>query len=231
MRSNWRRKTLIILIVIIIIIIIAFFSLKLVINNISPIMMEYSKSEMKKVAATLINKAITNDILEEMNLDELFIVDKSSDEEIITIMLDPSIVNKAVSRATDAVEDSLKRVEMRDDGVLKDFNINENCFYVPTGIVFSNPILSNIGPKIPIKLKMVGNVTSGIVTDVKEYGINNSIITISMEVSVEIKVILPLTTDYVSITNYIPLAIKLIQGKVPIYYGDGIILNKEKESS
>ena len=88
-----------------------------------------------------------------------------------------------------------------------------------------------IGPKIPIKLKMVGNVTSGITTEVEEYGINNSLITISMEVCVEIQVVLPLTTDYVSITNYIPLAIKLIQGKVPVYYGDGIVLNNKKEAT
>lgn len=225
------RKLTFLLIIIFIIIAFSFIILKLILKNVSPVIMEYSKSEMKKIAATLINKAITNDILEEMNLDELFIVDKSSDEEIITIMLDPSIVNKAVSRATDAVEDSLKRVELRDETVLDDFNINENCFYVPTGILFNTPFLNNIGPKIPIKLKMVGNVTSGIVTEVKEYGINNSIITVSMEISVEIQVILPLTTDYISITNYIPIAIKLIQGKVPIYYGDGIVLDNKKEAT
>lgn len=230
LKRLWKRVGLL-LIIIFLIVVIAFIVLKKVIDNVSPVIMEYSKSEMKKVAATLINKAITNDILEEMNLDELFIVDKSNDEEIITVMLDPSIVNRAVSRATDAVEDNLKRVEMRDPSVLEDFNINENCFYVPTGMVFNSPFLSNIGPKIPIKLKMVGNVTSGIVTEVKEYGINNSLITVSMEVSVEIQVVLPLTTDYVSITNYIPLALKLIQGKVPIYYGDGIILNNEKGST
>lgn len=211
-------------------IICAFLILKIIYDKVSPVIMEYSKSEMKKIASTIINKAITNDILEEMNLDELFIVDKSSDEEVVTILLDPSIVNKAVSKATDAVEDSLKRVEMRDDGILEDFNINENCFYVPTGIIFDSPFLNNLGPKIPIKLKLVGNVTSGVVTEVTEYGINNSVITISMEISVEIQVILPLTTDYVSITNYVPLAIKLIQGKVPIYYGDGIILDNEKGS-
>lgn len=225
------HKIGIILIIILIIFVLSFIVLKIVVKKVSPTIMEYSKSEMKKVASTLINKAITNDILEEINLDELFIVDKSNEEEVIMIMLDPSIVNKAVSRATDAVEDSLKKVELRDKSVLEDFNINENCFYVPVGIIFNTPFLNNVGPKIPIKLKMVGNVTSGIVTDVEEYGINNSVVTISMEISVEIQVVLPLTTDYVSITNYIPLAIKLIQGKVPIYYGDGIVLNNKKEST
>lgn len=225
------RKLGLMIIIILIIAIISIWLINILFTNVSPIIMEYSKSEMKKIASTLINKAITNDILEEMNLEELFIVDKSNDEEIITIMLDPSIVNKAVSRATDAVEDNLKRVEIRDETIFEDFNINENCFYVPIGIVFDTPFLNNVGPKIPIKLKMIGNVTSGIVTDVEEYGINNSLITISMEISVEIQVILPLISDYINITNYVPIAIKLIQGKVPVYYGEGFISNIKKESN
>lgn len=208
--------------------------MKVLVKKVSPTIMEYSKSQMKKVAATLINKSITNDILEEMNLDELFIVDKSNNEEIINIMIDPSIINKAASRATDSVEDNLKRVELKDQKVLDDFNINENYFYVPVSILFDSPLLNNIGPKIPINFKMVGNVTSGIVSEVEEYGINNSLITISLEISVEIKVILPLISDYVSITNYVPLAIKLIQGKVPVYYGgtgNGMILDNQKGSN
>lgn len=220
-----------IILILLIIILVSIYILKILFTKVSPVIMEYSKSEMKKVASTLINKAITNDILEEMNLEELFIIDKSNNEEIVTIMLDPSIVNKAVSRATDAVEDNLKRIELKEAGVLNEFNINENCFYVPIGIVFNTPFLNNIGPKIPIKLKMVGNVTSGIVTDVEEYGINNSLITISMEISVEIQVILPLISDYINITNYVPIAIKLIQGKVPVYYGEGFVSGLKKESN
>lgn len=229
--KKFSRKLSLILIIILIIIISSFILLKIIIEKVSPTIMEYSKSQMKKVAATLINKAITNDILEEMDLEKLFIIDKSNNEEIINIMLDPSIINKAASRATDAIEDSLRRVEMKDKTVLDDFNINENYFFVPIGLIFDSPFLNNIGPKIPINMKMVGNVTSGIVNDVEEYGINNSLITISLEVSVEIKVILPLITDYVSITNYVPLAIKLIQGKVPVYYGNGMILDNQKGSS
>ena len=68
---------------------------------------------------------------------------------------------------------------------------------------------------------MVGNVTSGIVTDVEEYGINNSVVTISMEISVEIQVVLPLTTDYVSITNYVPIAVMEVNNNIPISRGLG----------
>ena len=72
-------------------------------------------------------------------------------------------------------------------------------------------------------LKIIGNVTSGIKTDVKEYGINNSLITISSEITVEMMVILPFSSDYVSITNLVPISIKIIQGKVPEFYGGSLV--------
>lgn len=220
-----KRKLTLLFFVIVLIIILAIYLISIIFNDVTPVIVEYSKSEMKKIAATVINKAITNDIVEEMDLNQLFIIEKDNDNDVIMVMLDPSIINRASSKATDSVEDSLKRIELKDPKALEDFNINEDCFYVPTGLAFNSPFLNNIGPKIPISLKLVGNVTSGIVTEVKEYGINNSLITISMEISVEIQVILPFVTDYVSITNYVPLVIKLIQGKVPVYYGDGFLFN------
>ena len=226
-----KKKLSILFFIFLLIIITSVYLITIIFDNVTPTIMEYSKSEMKKIASTVINKAITNDIIEEMDLNELFIIVKDNNSDVIMVMLDPSIVNKATSRATDAVEDSLKRVELKDPSVLDDFNINENCFYVPTGLIFNSPFLNNIGPKIPINLKLVGNVTSGIVTDVEEYGINNSLITISMEISVEIQVILPFVSDYIDITNYIPLVIKLIQGKVPVYYGDGFLFNNQKGST
>ena len=76
---------------------------------------------------------------------------------------------------------------------------------------------------LKINLKIIGNVTSGIKSEVKEYGINNSLITISVEISVELLVILPISSDYVSITNYVPILVKIIQGNVPEIYGGNLI--------
>ena len=39
-------------------------------------------------------------------------------------------------------------------------------------------------------------------------------------------IILPFSSDYVSITNYVPISIKLIQGKVPQFYGGSLIKNE-----
>ena len=91
------------------------------------------------------------------------------------------------------------------------------------GVIFHNTVLNGVGPKIPISLKMIGNVTSGIKTDVKEYGINNSLITISVNIQVELMVLLPFSSDFVSVSNTVPIAIKLVQGKVPEFYGGNLI--------
>ena len=137
--------------------------------------------------------------------------------------LDSIIVNKLTDKISDACEDNLRLLEEGEYELLKNkFNIGEEYFYVPMGIVFKNTLLNAIGPKIPINLKIVGNVTSGIKTEVKEYGINNSLITISSEITVEMMVILPFSSDYIKITNLVPICIRLIQGRVPDYYG-GII--------
>ena len=181
--------------------------------------MDYSIGEMKRIISIIINRSINSDILEKNDMDKLFKI-TINNNEISTISLDSVIVNKITDNISDACEDNLRMVEEGKYQELKDkFNIGEEYFYVPSGIIFKNTLFSSIGPKIPINLKIIGNVTSGIKTEVKEYGINNSLITISSEITVEMMVILPFSSDYVSITNLVPLTIKLIQGKVPEIYG------------
>lgn len=226
-----KRKIKILFIILILIILLSFTLLKLITKNISPIMMEYSKSKVKRLASLVINKGVTDDVLNIINTQELFIVDKSNNEEIITITLDPLMVNRIESSVTDKVESILSLLEKNDQELLAKYNINSEYFVIPSGMVFNSGLMANVGPLIPIKMRLIGNVTSKVTTSLKEYGINNSLITVSVNITVELKVILPLTIDSISITNSVPVAIKLIQGKVPNYYGSSLYIDKEKEST
>ena len=218
-----KRKIKVFITTIILIIFIAIFSVKILNDKITPIVMDYSISEMKRVISIIINRSINSDILEKNDMNNLFIVTRDNKDEIMTISLDSIIVNKLTDKISDACEDNLRLMEENKYQELKNkFNIGEEYFLVPSGILFKNTLLNSIGPKIPINLKIVGNVTSGIKTDVKEYGINNSLITISVEIGVEMMVILPFSSDYIKITNDVPISIKLIQGKVPQVYGGSL---------
>lgn len=222
-----KRKIGILLITLLIIIIFSMLVIRVINKNVTPTVMEYSKSEIKRISSIIINKSINDEIIKLIDVDKLFIVDKSSGDEIITVTLDSGVVNTITNAISDACENNLRLIEERRFSELKDFNINEQYFYVPSGVAFNNTFFNSLGPLIPIKLKIIGNVTSGLETDVKDYGINNSLITVSIEVKVELMVILPLSTDYVSITNYVPIAVKMIQGKVPDYYGGNLSIQKE----
>lgn len=186
--------------------------------------MKYSVGQMKRITSIIINRSINSDILDKSDINNLFIVTKNNDGEVLTISLDSVIVNRITDNISDSCEDNLRLIEEGKYDLLKEkFNIGEEYFYVPSGIIFNNTLLSGLGPKIPINLKIIGNVTSGIKTEVKEYGINNSLITISSEITVEMMIILPFSSDYISITNLVPISIKLIQGKTPDIYGGNLV--------
>ena len=185
--------------------------------------MDYSISEMKRLASIIINRSINSDILNEDDIKNLFTINNEN-EEVMTLSLNSIIINKITDNISDACEDNLRLIEEGDYKSLKNkFNIGEEYFYVPSGIVFKNTLFSLIGPKIPINLKIIGNVTSGVKTDVKEYGINNSVITVYVDIKVELMVILPFASDNIEIDNQIPISIRLIQGKIPEFYTGNLL--------
>ena len=218
-----KKKITILIIILFIIIAISLYFIRILNEKIMPIAMNYSIGEMKRVTSIIINRSINSDILNEDDMSKLFIVN-NSDNEVMTISLDSIIVNKLTDNISDICEDNLRLLEEGKYDLLKTkFNIGEEYFYIPSGIFLKNTLFNSIGPKIPINLKMIGNVTSNIKTSIKEYGINNSLITISIEIKVEMMVILPFASDSIEISNEVPISIKLIQGKIPEFYTGNLL--------
>ena len=222
-----KRKLIIFFSIFFLIIIIAIIGIKVINDKITPIVINYSTSQMKRITSIIINRSINSDMLNKDDLDNLFIVNK--DNNIVTITLDSIIVNKITDIISDACEDNLRLVEEgKYQELKKKFNIGREYFFVPSSIIFKNTLFSAIGPSIPINIKYLGNITSNLKTEVKEYGINNSLISIYVDINVEMMVILPFSSKEVNITNLVPIVIKMINGEVPQIYGG---LGNEKGSS
>ena len=83
--------------------------------------------------------------------------------------------------------------------------------------------MSNLGPVIPIRLHYMGDVNSNITTKITQYGINNALVEIGVKLEMTAQIILPFITDKMTLECDIPLAIKMIQGSVPNYYGSGLV--------
>ena len=191
-----------------------------------PVIMNQAKIDCKKMAIVTIKNSINDDVLKILD-DDMYNVIQNKDGEIQTIDFNPVIVNKFLSSTTSIVSNNLKKGKINDISFInsEEYNIknlkNGVISEIPMGIISNNVLLSNIGPKIPVKLNLIGNVVSSVETTVKNYGINSALIEIYAKVEVTEEVIIPFQTERIKIVNNIPVAIKIINGKVPDYYSDG----------
>lgn len=196
-----------------------------------PLIMSYAESETKKLIVLVINKAITKQI-NNVDTDEIFDVTYNKDGEVILIDFNSKRTSIALSTITSLVELNLRaleegKIDMLElpDNSLSSFNpelLEKGIILeVPLGVVTNSNFLFNIGPKIPVKLSLIGDVVTGFSTDVVEYGINNALLKVLINVKIDAKVILPVISDDITIDCSIPIAIKVIQGKIPSYYMNG----------
>ena len=229
-----KRNLLIFSFVLVFIIIILLF--KIINERINPILFDYATLESRKFASIIINKAIEKNVATDLVIEDLYIVSKKENNEITSVDFNPAIVNKVLTKVTSSVQMNLKNLEEGNldlleasDDVLIYYD-KENLkkgiiFRIPSGIVFNNSLLTNIGPKIPVRFTLVGDVLSGINTKVTNYGINNALLEVSVNIKLTLKVILPISTKEVNVETNVPIAIKMIQGNVPNYYSNGLNSN------
>lgn len=175
--------------------------------------LEYSKREAIEIMDSALNKTVNKDILNEIKNSDFYIISKNKDGDIETIDYNSYLVNNLLNKMSTNLYNIVKQEER---------SSKDASFYIPLGAISKNPLLVDKGPKIPVRMHAIGSVISNINTKVKDFGINNSLIEMSVHVEVTEKVILPVISDEIKISNDIPLAYKIIKGKIPNYYG-GII--------
>lgn len=186
-----------------------------------PILSNYALVETENISTKIINEAVTKKIAKEEYLNDLVETTLNKNGEIVSVDFNPVYVNKALSTITNEVQNNIKKIEEGnvdfDSEIIK--NDNDLIFEIPFGIVFRMPILADLGPKLPLKTKIIGNVISNINTKITNYGINNAMLEIYIEVEVSEQILLPFISKKTTVKENIPVAMKVIQGTVPKYYG------------
>ena len=193
-------------------------------KKITPVFLEYAEFQASKIATYVISKAIDEEVSKNLDIEDLFISSKDSSGNIKSIDFNPITINKISNLIKSNIFEYLEdlengNIEKIKNTALFSSQINEGIvFEIPSGIVFNNVLLANIGPKVPVKLSLTGDILTNIHTKVTDYGINNAVVEVVINVEVYEQVILPFTTKRVTINTDIPIAVKLIQGEIPSYY-------------
>lgn len=231
--SRIKKKNL--FFILLLVTIISIFSLLFYISKkIEPILLETAELEVNKFSTIIVNKAISQVLEDKINADNIFEMSKNKNDEIQTIDFNPVIVNQILSVATTVVQSNLKLLEsgeLESIGVY-DMDLSKNrindlekgiIMRIPMGVVSNNSLFSNLGPKIPIRLHYLGDVNSNITTNITQYGINNAMIEVGIHIEMTAQIILPLMTKKKVLDYNIPVVIKIVQGIVPSYYGNGLL--------
>lgn len=226
-----KNRLLICIIILILVSIMSFSFINYYSNKTLPLLLTYAESETRKLVILVINKAVTKQI-NNVDTDDIFEVTYNSAGEVILVDFNSKRTSQALSMITSLVELNLRAIEEGKIDMLELPDNSLNSFdtellskgiilEVPLGVISGSSLLSNVGPKIPVKLSLIGDVSSGFSTEVVEYGINNALIKVYIDVKVDARVVMPVISDDISISASIPIAMKVIQGKIPEYYMNG----------
>ncbi len=189
-----------------------------------PQIMSYANVQTKKIGIEILRSAGLKEVDELLNGKELFTIIKNNKGEIESIDFDTGLINNALIVVAKNVRARLKEAE-KGEGLpeemysnMLDENLKNGIIYeVPLGVMFGNSFFSNLGPKIPVRIKYSGNVGLDVKTRVSSYGLNSALIEVYIYVEVTQRTILPFQSDDVKLTSEIPVVMKVVKGGVPNY--------------
>lgn len=201
--------------------------------QLTPTYLRYAEVQTNKIASMVISKAINTRIANVLDVNDIIEhVPSESASNMVTTKFNTEIINRVLSDTNSLVQSHLEQAEKGNlsslpylDDVEYDKQTMEDqggvVFFVPIGQAANIPLLGNLGPKIPIRFHVIGNVQSTVEQSITEFGINNAFVEISIHIKVNVQIIVPLASKMSTIEQRIPVAMGLIQGQVPYIYTKG----------
>ena len=181
-------------------------------------------SYMTKVKIEEISKYYLNSVIKKyLNIDSNnYIKLNLVNNNIMSIDIDNNSSNRLLNNIITDLEKVIADIEK---GNINDFpNLeflygkNGIILLVPIGSAINNTLLYDIGPKIPVKISFLENVEAYIDINVEEYGINNALVKLYINIKLEQHVEMPMDKEKNIINYKFLIASKLVNGKVPEFY-------------
>ncbi|MEI5907257.1 sporulation protein YunB [Bacillus spongiae] len=208
--------------------VLTFMSLSIINASIEPTLKIIAETKARQFAAQAINDAISKKISENIDVKDLFVIREDGGQ--ISYSTNPKVYNRVISEATIRVQKYLDLVEAGDLEKLESFKTDIDIDYsdsqvqngiiyqIPLGMATKNTLLSNLGPKVPVRFEILGAVTSNIETKTVDLGINHVFLEIYVNIKVEMNVIIPSAEKVIEISNPVNIGAIFIEGDVPQYY-------------
>ena len=162
-------------------------------KTVMPTVMAVADAEMRTKAIEIVNRAIINEYSNQFNYDEIIRVDKDLEGNIVMLKADTLKMNKI---ACDVALESQREL----------LKLGEVGIKIPLGYITRNNILSYYGPSITIRMQPIGHVETKYSSEFESAGINQTRHKIYVKVKTTVRVIIPLKSNDIEVTNEVPIA-------------------------
>ena len=167
---------------------------------------DLAQTQVKNTTSDLTNDAIAKQIASgEIQYDRIVFFEKNLDGRITALKTNMSEVNRLKTDILNIINDEILALDTSDIGI-------------PLGSLFLPEFFSGKGPAIPVHILSIRNSDAVFTSDFSHAGINQTLHQLTMEVSVDVSVLVLAKTESFTVTSQVVVAETVIVGDVPQTY-------------
>lgn len=175
--------------------------------HLKPPIQHLAQIRVKQIATESINKAITSQVSNGGNAEELIDWKTDKNGKISGFMLNYAEHMRITSQAAEVIQTTLQ-------------DLHNQTEYIPLGQALGSPLIASYGPDIPIKIEPQGAVKVELSTRQQNAGINMILVEVYIHIVTEVAVVIPFDMEPQVVDTEIPVSYLMVVGDVPMYYYD-----------
>ncbi len=162
-----------------------------------------AQTQIKNATSDLINDAIDKQIVDgNIQYDRIVYFEKDLDGRITALKTNMSEVNRLKTAILNLINDEILALDTSHLGI-------------PIGDLLLPDVFPGRGPEIPVHITAIRNSDASFYSDFTEAGINQTLQQLTMDVSVDVTVLVLGKTDSFTISSQVVVAETIIVGQVP----------------
>ena len=167
------------------------------------VIQELAQTQVKNTTSDLTNDAIAKQIAAgDIQYDRIVYFEKDLDGRITALKTNMTEINRLKTDILNIINDEILALDTSDLGI-------------PLGSIFLLELLSGKGPVIPVHILSIRNSDAVFRSDFSQAGINQTLHQLTMEVSVDVAVLVLGQTSSFTLTSEVVVAQTVIVGAVP----------------
>ena len=194
--QKWLRRLLVVLLIVVV----SFFLLR---SRYRTVIEDLSQPQVKNTTSDLTNDAIAKQIaVGNIAYDRIVFFEKDLEGRITALKTNMSEVNRLKTDILNIINDEILALDTSDIGI-------------PLGSLFLPELLSGKGPAIPVHILSIRNSDANFVSHFSQAGINQTLHKLTMEVSIDVAVLVLGQTSSFTMSSEVVVAETVIVGDVP----------------